>query len=391
MSAGLHVLFVPSWYPRDEEDASVPFIREQAIALQQSGDYRVGVIHPHYSKRATGTTCAIEAGIPTLRSRLPFWLSRVPQISARYWVGAGERLFRQYVADYGLPDLLHAHVILYGGLLAHALGNRYGIPYVITEHNSGYRRGLVKPWQLSLARKAAAGARNRMAVSQSYADYLSTLFAQPHAPWCYVPNAVSQEFFDCPLKQLPRRRSFRFHMLCNLNQNKDVGLAIGAVERLLRGGHSLRLCIGGEGPERPRLMRLVRERGLQQNIRFLGPLSREGAVKFISLCDALLLSSRYETFGMVLAEALALGKPVVSTRCGGPESIVSSGDGVLVEPQSETALADGMLRVMARPETFHGEDLRRSCASRFSKEVFLANMDRAYHGALHGGERVGLG
>ena len=76
---------------------------------------------------------------------------------------------------------------------------------------------------------------------------------------------------------------------------------------------------------------LVQEKALTEQVTFLGSLTREQVRQEVSEADAFVLSSEYETFGVVVIEALALGKPVIATRCGGPESIVVPSVGYLVE------------------------------------------------------------
>ena len=66
-------------------------------------------------------------------------------------------------------------------------------------------------------------------------------------------------------------------------------------------------------------------------------------------CDALVLSSRHETFGNVVVESLACGKPVVATRCGGPEDIISDSCGILVANEDVAALASGV-RLMSQAD-----------------------------------------
>ena len=69
---------------------------------------------------------------------------------------------------------------------------------------------------------------------------------------------------------------------------------------------------------------------------------------------------------MVLAESLACGTPVVATRCGGPEDIVTDQVGALVEPENPLALADGIERVLNRPGGFDPIALRAYALERFS-------------------------
>ena len=65
--------------------------------------------------------------------------------------------------------------------------------------------------------------------------------------------------------------------------------------------------------------------------------------------NCFVLPSYAENFGVVLIEALATGLPVISTRCGGPEDIISGSVGILLEPGDERGLADALLAMRERP------------------------------------------
>ncbi|WP_428484941.1 glycosyltransferase [Rhodopila sp.] len=134
-----------------------------------------------------------------------------------------------------------------------------------------------------------------------------------------------------------------------------------------------RLIILGTGPLRGALDALVRELGLTDAVDFLG--FQPNALPYLRQADAFVLSSRCEGFGNVLVEAMGCGTPVISARCvHGPAEILEKGRyGVLVAPNSATALADGMDQVATLRERFPAATLREraadfsyaACASRY--------------------------
>ena len=95
-----------------------------------------------------------------------------------------------------------------------------------------------------------------------------------------------------------------------------------------------------------------------------------------------MLSSEYETFGVVLIEALAMGKTVVATRCGGPESIVNKDVGVLVEKNSIQALHDGMEYIYKRNDDFKPELIKEYCNKNFSEEAVSNKLIAIYQHVL---------
>jgi glycosyltransferase involved in cell wall biosynthesis len=92
-------------------------------------------------------------------------------------------------------------------------------------------------------------------------------------------------------------------------------------------------------------------------------------------------ASRVETFGIVLAEALATGLNVISTRCGGPNDILAGGGGVLVPPDNVNALREAM-EAGWREAPHLPEACRRHAVERFSSEVVTKKLGDVYREAL---------
>ena len=136
--------------------------------------------------------------------------------------------------------------------------------------------------------------------------------------------------------------------------------------------------IGGEGPEKLSLKRLVKILGVEDQVSFLGKLSRVQVVEVISSSDSFVLPSHYETFGVVLIEALALGKPVIATRCGGPESIVLNSDGFLVERNNKEVLANAMKKMIDHISDYDPQEIRKSCLSRFGAPIIVKQLIALY-------------
>lgn len=125
---------------------------------------------------------------------------------------------------------------------------------------------------------------------------------------------------------------------------KNYPLLIDAM-RVLRETVPARLFILGQGELEPELRRLIADRQLDTAITLLG--FQRNPWKFIARADVFALSSRYEGFGNVLIEAMALGVPVVATASAGTRDIVNHGvDGLLVEAHTPAALATALRAVL---------------------------------------------
>ncbi len=141
--------------------------------------------------------------------------------------------------------------------------------------------------------------------------------------------------------------------------------------------------IVGDGPERPRLEALARERGLSDRVRFLGAIP--DAARLFRALDLFVLSSRSEGTPMVLLEAMGAGVPVVATSVGGVPSVVEDGvSGWLVAPEAPGELARAMSEAVvdadARSRRAAGgaQHVRR----KFDYDSWIHQHDAVYRSAL---------
>jgi len=388
----MHLLLIPSWYPASANDIRGGFFREQALALRKHG-YEVGVIYPELAGLRYPKTWPIalrpdeftvDEGIPTYRSYGLDWLPGALSASADLWIRKGMRMFDRYALENGQPDVLHAHSMFNGGLLAQRIASKYGIPYVITEHNTAFARGLIRKWQKELGTIAVRSAAARIAVSAEFAAFLDGFYDQPESSWTYVPNIVAEAFAKQPLqdRELRSGTEFTFCSVALLTKKKGIDILLRAFSRSFADRPDTKLIVGGDGEERSQLEVLTAELGLGGQVTFLGNLERKQVLDVISRSDAFVLSSHFETFGVVLVEALALGKPVLATRCGGPESIVMPSDGLLVEKGNIEALSAGLRQLRERAFEYDSEAIRSACLERFGENAVVEQLSGVYENTV---------
>ena len=136
-------------------------------------------------------------------------------------------------------------------------------------------------------------------------------------------------------------------VVANLSPIKGYEELIAALALLAPKVDGLRcLCVGGYDPAYYGVLKgLVEQSGLDRCVIFAG--YQHAVAPFYEAMDLLVLPSRSEAFGMVLLEAMAMGRPVIATSVGGiPEVVVDGVTGLLVPPRNPSLLADAMLRLL---------------------------------------------
>jgi Glycosyltransferase len=150
-----------------------------------------------------------------------------------------------------------------------------------------------------------------------------------------------------------------------LNEEKDFPNLLRAFETLLKDGYNCILLIAGAGPLGKKLSAFAYELGISERVHFLG--IRNDVPALMSAADLFVLSSRYEGFGLVVAEAMACGRIVVATDCGGVAEVVGDA-GYLVPSRDSDALAKGMETALSMPINLH--DRMAVCARNRIVEMY---------------------
>jgi teichuronic acid biosynthesis glycosyltransferase TuaC len=393
----VHVLLIPSWYATRDNPVWGSFFREQAHSLARAG-HRVGVIAPRMRSirdlpaglagAARGVEFEDDLGVPTYRVEGAQLLPGLARGNDRAWVSAGRRLFARYVAEQGTPDILHAHAMFMGGVIGGELAREHGVPLVITEHSTVYQRRAIPAFQIEEARAALATAAALLVVSPNLGEEMRRVLGDVRKEARWVPNVVDNAFLDAELRSSREPGPFRFLNVAFLHEKKAHADLLAAFAERFAGDADVQLRIGGDGEERDRLRSLADALGIAKQVVWLGPLSREQVLAEMRAADAFVLASRIETFGVVVAEALASGLPVVATRSGGPECIVGDGDGLLVEPGDVSALGEAMARLRETASSYDADGLRRRCQERFGEAALIRELDDVYAAAVGGGDQA---
>ena len=378
------ILFVPSWFPNPEDPIAGVFIEEQAVALSKEHDVAVllpkmaawrNVINPDAPDKSVKK---MQSGLPVYHEYARPLIPHGPEsIDYNTFARAAQNGFKKVVKEWGTPDIIHTHVVLPAGWSALGVGKKHGIPVVLTEHSSPFSMHLGTELSRKLVRETLTGVDQIVAISPALAKQLTDFELGLSIE--VIGESVKTDFFVPAGVDKANGTGKSFFVAARLAEQKGLEHLVRAVHVLLdRGLNSFELVIGGDGPDRQKLEQLAETLNVTRYIHFLGGLNREQVRERMQKCDVFVLSSLHETFGVVVGEAMACGKPVISTRCGGPEFFVNEQNGVLVDVANPRALADAMEDFIAGRVSFDPAAVRASVVDRFSPEAFVRNITAVY-------------
>ena len=389
-SPSRRVAVLASWYPSSRDPVAGIFVRDQVTVLARRLD--VAVIAPEMVTwraivaRLTGRgrqAAEPQDEVPTLRHRV-YVVPRAGRINRWIYRKVVARAFRELERTWGRPDLINAQVVLPAGDAAVHIGRPQGIPVVLTEHSSRMSMHVMSPGSRRAAIEALRGMDAVVAVGSGLRDEIREL---ADVPVDVVGNVIAPEFFESSDRERKPPPALRLLAIGLLKPQKRFDILLQAMRRVAEEHEGTKLTIVGDGPDRDSLESLARELGIEEHVNFAGLATRDTIRHWLAWADALVSSSDRESFGLAVAEASAVGLPVVVTASGGPETFVEPEMGIVVPKGDATALAEALLSLPAFMRAFDGGAVRSSMAERFGPEAFLSRLLPIFEQAIAARQR----
>lgn len=394
----MNVFVIPSWYPTFTYPISGVFVKEEVeciaeihaelsvvVSLDGGEEYYLNPKNPLKSLKVVSTFLKadkfvskkirpnlIELDRPSLK-----WPSVIFDGNMNQQIKLHRRNFSYAIENFGKPDLIHAHVTYPAGWIAMKLAQEFGVPYIIKECMGPFpfkirkfldKKGALTKW----IRDPLENAAEVIAMSPQLADSMAAYgLKRP----LVVPYPVDERRFE--LVPHGKRETFQFFTLCALSAEKGIPDLLRAIPAALRKRPKLFFRIGGSGRQEE-YANLAQSLGVAHVVEWLGSISRADAPNHFASCDAFIMLSHLETFGMVYAEAIASGKPVIATRCGGAEFIVNERNGFLVDVANIDQISDAIVKMCDEVDTFEASEIRNDFLSRFSRVAVVKMIVQCY-------------
>ncbi len=374
------ILIVSSWYPSPNNPTNGSFVHEQAKMLQYFG-HNVVVVSPQlngsFKDTLKGKIIKDEVynfdGIPVYKIGVNIY---APFLKKLYYSVLVKKTIKKIKKNNLTFDIIHSHALLSAGVVAPKIAKKFNKNLFHTEHTSGL---VFYPKQFSSTDLKAiiditTTAKKVFFVSQFAKEHSFGFKNQPQDKIVVLHNIVSNFFFDYPIAE----RKKQIVVIGDFIQRKNYSFII-AVWKFLRINHlevikDYQLNIIGNGFDCDAFNELTN--GLE-GIIINKRLNRGQIIENIAQSSILLSASKLETFGLTIAESLALGVPVVVTNSGGPTDIVSSGDGFIVEIDNVDEFSNKIIEII-NGNCDNSIDIRNRCRSKFSEEVIYEKLLQYY-------------
>ena len=365
-----------SWYSaKDEPINGGIFHYEQAMDLKKYCD--MAIYYPYDKTIRERYSDEIEHGIRTFRSSYSF---KRKIYNRRNMLSAMKKIVRDFK-----PNLIHAQVSTEVGRFAILLGLIYHIPVIVTEHSTVEASGITKFPCYWYAKFVFKFSKCNICVSDNLTERLSDIF--PQSKFQTIYNGITTKENEAAIQKNYRiPNSINLVLVAGLYDRniKGIPMLLNVIARLYREGEKIVLHIVGDGEYRKEFEELALNLGIKEQCVFHGHCPREQVQEIMSEADFLVSASIMESFGCSIAEAQMFGIPVVATRCGGPESIVTPQTGILVDKENEEALYQGISQMIDNYMKYDSEEIKRYAAGKFSLDTISQQYYAIYQDILKG-------
>ena len=366
----MHVLVIPTWYPNGDDKLIGIYHKEFCKELAKRKDIKVNMLYVYRQKLSDAFKYIFMKKFEIIdeENYKTYMIKNldVRRISYSFqmkrYVKTLEKVFKRYIKENGMPDVIHAHVTIPAGYASCKLGEKYGIPVVVTEHATYFERFL----------KGNDKQYSDYVLTHSYyttvSNYMKKRILEEYDNCDVLPNLVDVESFMLSREKI---NDLKLITVVGLRKIKRVDDIIRALKLIIedRNIKNASLTVVGDGLDANYYKEITHELNMDKYVTFTGKKTKEEIAKILNKSNIYVMSSELETFGIPGVEALASGIPVVATKCLGPEEYIDSKNGKLISIANINEMADAILDIYKNIDKYDVKYLRKTANKYSSKTV----------------------
>ncbi|MBQ2441446.1 MAG: glycosyltransferase [Paludibacteraceae bacterium] len=376
-----YVLFLTEWYPNRTDAMAGLFVQKHAQAVVRQG-CKVVVLYFH--PMASGKGGLQDAGSRSAEVGKSGFLQQVVSEDFSYEIheqdGLTEIIFyypaglwnylrtvrfalKSLKNEYGLPSCCQVNVLSKNAWIAYFWWKKYGVPYFILEHWSGYLpqngdfarySALKKRCYRFLARQAKCVAT----VSQSLEEAMKRQGFKAQR-WERIDNVVDDFFFADYTPCVGEKKRI-LNVNCFNEKAKNIKGLLRGIKEVSEKRNDFELVIVGTGEDFAEVKSYSQRLGLSDEIvHFVGEQTPQQVCEWVQKSYFFILFSNYETAGVVLCECLAVGSPILATRVGIAPEIINKESGILMEVGDEKALVQNIHHLLDHCDRYDRAKIRK--------------------------------
>lgn len=372
----MNILFFVGVYPDLKGYQGGVFIHNQALALKKLG-HKVTIMYLDFrsikSNKLLGREMYCIDEIPVYRISFPCGpiYPLIRKVSPYLAISQ----YKYIETKIGKIDVMCVH---FGNMAEYAerIKQKYGVPYIVVEHDSAILTKSMAPKQLDRQKRGYDGANAVIAVSAALKNELQKVTKHQVK---IIHNIVPDYMFSKSSRNKANDTEFCFVSVGNLKKSKSFDLTIKAFSCVVQNNENIKLIIVGSGSEEMYLKELTAKFNIEDKVEFLGTVPNRQMPELLTGCDCFVLPSEFETFGVVYVEAMACGLPVIATKCGGPEEFVNEENGILIPVNDEKALIEAMEYMIQNINEYESKKIINSVKNNFSEYSVSKKIERIFY------------
>lgn len=386
------ILFLSSWYPSRVDPFNGDFIERHAKCISLTNQVYVIYIvkDPSIKNGKWEIDKKVSPNLITYRGYYPSkkeygFLEKF--YSNIIYRKIQKKIFKLIRVEYGMPDIVHLNVMMKAGLFARWLKKKYELPFVLSEHWTGYsaeRKDNYKeknPLYKYFSKRIFKQCNWLLPVTEDLGKKMTHLFGQKN--FTAIPNVVDTNLFhNDPNK---KHDKIKFIHVSSLGYHKNIWGILHSIEKLFEERNDFEVHL--IGPPSKEIVDWTATRGLLNNcIFFTGIIPYEKVAENMRKSDSLLMFSRYENLPCVILEALCCGLPIISTDVGGIREVINDENGILIPSENEEELLKAMDYMITNMNQFNREKIALDAQNKFNYNTVGQQFNEIYYQVKNKGD-----